>query len=653
MESAYLYIRTPEGEQKLPLGDEPITVGRHPENVIVLTDVKSSRFHCTIHKTQKGVAIRDLNSRNGTKVNGRPISAAFLDRGDVVTIGATQMRLLLPGDAEDIPVELEDPDAGAIDPPPLEDVVAEYAHPAAPPPRLAGSAAAVPPQSPAGVPPRPPAATKPPPQLEILDDDEEIIDLGDPSVEVLHAGRQEVDDKIEVYFRQSDEPGESPVDFSVSSGREDDEKFLPVLAESLPNKPFGVGTVALLNARGQVVHEAPDEEGDRKRKGDNPAESVSVLRYIILISSRTRATDIHIEPKNEDFQLRLRIDGNMVDIIRLSKNMGTRLTALVKILCELDLHQRNVIQEGHFSTQFPDRRVDYRVSFAPSMFGQKLVIRILDTANAPLHLSEMQLPLWMLEEIQKTTQEDSGLMVVVGPTGSGKTTTLYSTLRDCGVEHRNVVTIEDPVEIEIPGVTQVPVNNEQGNSFPNLLRSMLRQDPDVIMVGEIRDQETARIAMQAAMTGHLVLTTLHARDTIGAVFRLLDLGVEPYLVASSLQLAVTQRLARLLCPYCKRAVRPTPQQLEKFGKRAQTVKEIFVPGGCPSCLKTGYSGRRAFFEMLVVNDEVRNVIQNKATPKDLEIALSTTKFTKLGNMGYQLVALGLTAYDEVERAVGR
>jgi type II secretory ATPase GspE/PulE/Tfp pilus assembly ATPase PilB-like protein len=297
--------------------------------------------------------------------------------------------------------------------------------------------------------------------------------------------------------------------------------------------------------------------------------------------------------------------------------------------------------------------VDYRVSFAPAMFGQKLVIRVLDTANAPLHMKDLHMPAWMLDVMARVSQSDQGMILVTGPTGSGKTTTLYSVLRDVGTERRNVLTIEDPVEIEIQGATQIPVSEEKGNTFPALLRSMLRQDPDVIMVGEVRDAETARIAMQAAMTGHLVLSTLHARDTLGTVFRLLDLGVEPYLVSSSLQIVIAQRLARELCPFCKRAVRPTQEQLEKMGTAAKGVREIFLPKGCPSCLKTGFMGRRGFFEMLTTTEELREVILKNPSPKQIEQSLAGTKFQKLSQTGYQLVAAGVTAFEEIEKAVGR
>jgi type II secretory ATPase GspE/PulE/Tfp pilus assembly ATPase PilB-like protein len=205
----------------------------------------------------------------------------------------------------------------------------------------------------------------------------------------------------------------------------------------------------------------------------------------------------------------------------------------------------------------------------------------------------------------------------------------------------------------VDGIGQTQINPQVGLSFATGLRAILRQDPDVVMVGEVRDAETARIAMQAAMTGHLVLSTLHARDTLGTVFRLLDLGVEPYLVSSSLQIVIAQRLARELCPYCKRAVRPTQEQLEKMGPSAKNVREIFQPKGCPSCLKTGFAGRRGFFEMLSTTEELREVILKNPSPKQIEQSLAGTKFMKLSQTGYQLVAQGVTAFEEIEKAVGR
>jgi len=339
--------------------------------------------------------------------------------------------------------------------------------------------------------------------------------------------------------------------------------------------------------------------------------------------------------------------------VRLPNEVGVKLNALVKIISDIDVTQKSIVQEGHFAAKVPGRKIDYRISFAPSVFGQKLVIRVQDSALSPARIRDLNFPEWMYQEVASTMNQDQGMVLVCGPTGSGKTTTLYSLIRSADTARKNFVTIEDPVEIQIEGVTQLPVDESEGKSFSALLRSVLRQDPDTIMVGEIRDPETARIAMQAAITGHMVFSTVHTTSTIGTIFRLLDLGVEPFLIAQGLHLVLAQRLVRQLCPYCKKAVRPTAEQMARLPNGGQGVKQIYVPSGCPRCLSTGFSGRRAFFELLRTNDAVRDVIVRNPTMQDVEKALQGTKFEKLQQTGYQLVAEGVVAFEEIEKAVGR
>ncbi len=352
---------------------------------------------------------------------------------------------------------------------------------------------------------------------------------------------------------------------------------------------------------------------------------------------------------------------------------------MVKILCELDTTQRGIVQEGHFASRAPLppkpakvekgapalppppappvptehlRRVDYRVSFVPSLHGQKLVIRIFDTANAPTLVDDLHLPKDIRDEISEELTKDAGLILVGGPTGSGKTTTLYSLLRCCGSACRHSVTIEDPVEVQIEGTTQLPVDDENGNSFAALLRSVLRQDPDAILVGEVRDPETARIALQASMTGHLVLSTIHTRDTVGTIFRLLDLGIEPYMVAQGMHLVIAQRLVRKLCMACRRPFPPTPEDRKKMGAKGAAIKQIFAPVGCPKCLGTGFYSRLAFFEFLSTSDRIREQIMKNPSISEFQAILGP-EFLRLGDQGFRLVAEGLTSIDEVERAVGK
>jgi general secretion pathway protein E len=272
--------------------------------------------------------------------------------------------------------------------------------------------------------------------------------------------------------------------------------------------------------------------------------------------------------------------------------------------------------------------------------------------SSPQHLDDLQLPDWMLSHIRKVSTQSSGMILVCGPTGSGKTTTLYAALRDVDVQRRNVITIEDPVEYQLKGVTQIPINSKQGNTFHSMLRSVLRQDPDVILLGEIRDRETAETGMQAAMTGHLVLSTIHARDTVGTIFRLLDLGAEPYLVGSAMNLILAQRLIRLLCDNCKAGRKPTPKQMHQMGSFGKNIDEIYYPVGCPKCFDQGYAGRQGLYELLTMTDDLRDAILKSATMGGINEALSRVLFTSLEQSGYKLIAEGITSPEELDRIVG-
>jgi general secretion pathway protein E len=329
-----------------------------------------------------------------------------------------------------------------------------------------------------------------------------------------------------------------------------------------------------------------------------------------------------------------------------------RILGVVKILCQIDTSLKNTVQDGHFSVAVKGRRVDFRVSLTPSVHGQKMVVRVLDSSNAPSRLHELGLVPWMYDKLRTIATKDAGLILACGPTGSGKTTTLYSCLREIDVNTRNAITIEDPVEYYHEGCTQIPIDSKTGNTFATILRSVLRQDPDVIFVGEIRDIETATVAMQAAMTGHLVYTTVHAKDSIGAVFRLLDLGVEAYLVANALNLIIAQRLVRVLCESCRKAVKPSPAQNMKMGQFLGGVPQIYVPTGCRRCLRTGYIGRRALFELLEFTNAMRDVVLKTPTIQGIRDIANQGLFMTLQQHGYQLVSQGVTSMDEVDRVSG-
>jgi len=599
----YLDVQGPAIARQIPVGAEPVTIGRSSQNVLALADHMASRFHCVVERIEGGVHLRDLNSSNGTLLNGRRVTASPLTPGDVVRIGNTRITLVaqsngnsgLPGEGFEMA-------------------------------------------------PEPLAPDDLPPNLDSLTADDLAEPLSDAD---MVADDMSVDEVLPI-----DSPDEDAL-APVASGP-DPIQVLRTLVDSLPDKPFGERDIAMTNSRGQIVHPA-----GRDNRAEAGKDSVLIFRLLLLAASRSRATDLHFEPKNGEYLIRMRVDGLMVDVVRVSPDMGTRVSALVKVLSDIDLAQRNAIQEGHFSSRVPGsaegkfRRIDYRVSFAPSVFGQKLVLRVLDTSNAPLHIGSLGLPKWMRQEVETAVKQDAGMLLVCGPTGSGKTTTLYALVRGCDVQRRNVVTIEDPVEIELPQVTQIPVDESQDKTFSNLLRSVLRQDPDVILIGEIRDTETARIAMQAAITGHLVYSTIHTRDTIGTIFRLLDLNVEPYLVAQALQLVLAQRLVRQLCQFCKSPVTPTRKQLQRMGPAGEGVSQLFIPYGCAKCLGTGFAGRRAFFELLRVSDTMRDLIARAPTLGQVQEALAGTPFKSLAHGGFQLAAQGLVSFDEIDKAVGR
>lgn len=383
---------------------------------------------------------------------------------------------------------------------------------------------------------------------------------------------------------------------------------------------------------------------------EDSGDGIQTLGLLIMIAYQTRSTDIHLEPKADSYDARMRVDGMLVPIVQIPKEVAARVAGVVKILCEIDFAGQLGIQEGSFSAKAPGRRTDFRVSFTPSVHGQKLAIRILDLANSPQSLDGLGAPKSLISRLRNVMQQNAGMILVCGPTGSGKTTTLYSLIRDIDRKSRNVMTIEDPVEYQIEGVTQSSVDAERGKNFSDMLRALLRQDPDVLLLGEIRDAESARISMQATMTGHLVLSTVHAQDTINTVFRLLDLGADPNMVASSLNMVLAQRLVRVLCTHCRRRRTPGTVEKQKLGSLARGV--IYESSGCASCLGTGYLGRRALFELLESNNRLKDLMLKKPTLQELKAAVRGPGFVTLRGDGYRLVAQGVTTISEVDRVIG-
>lgn len=385
------------------------------------------------------------------------------------------------------------------------------------------------------------------------------------------------------------------------------------------------------------------------RKNSKPAEALHAFRQLLFAAFRSRSTDIHIEPKPELFSLRFRIDGLMHNVGELGPKMGQTLLNVVKVLCTIDIAKKAIVQEGSFAVELPMRRVDFRVSLTPSTYGQKLALRILDKSTVPSRFEELGMEPLAVEEVRRVCAQDAGMIIVAGPTGSGKTTTLYTALKTIDANTRNIVTIEDPVEYQLDNTTQISIDAKHDLTFANVLSTVMRQDPDVILVGEIRDKETAQMAMQAAMTGHLVLTTVHARDTVGTIFRLLDLGIEPFLVANALSMTVSQRLVRRLCPHCKRPFKPDAKRMMGAGLDGRAIDKIFDCIGCPRCMKTGYIGRLALFEMLTFTPQLRDVVMTKPTIKDIRAAAGEWMFRTLRASGMGKVIEGQTTLEEVDR----
>ncbi len=570
----HLEVQSPTGYRTFDLALDSLTVGRLPDNSVVIADEKASRHHCVIEPWQGGFRVRDLNSSNGTKLNDKKVLAEMLDNGDVVRIGATELRFIDP--------EQQSPHKSNRRMTPDYKAAAEEFR-------------------------------------------------NDP---FLQAATVDIDH------------GEEVTDAQTTY-----EKKLREIIDAAPLKPFTENDISLVDMRGVTVHQA-ESAGLDSGSDDEAGEGIRAFRLMLLAAFRSRATDIHIEPRIENATVRLRVDGYMLTAVDLSTTIFKRILGVVKILCQIDTSQKNVVQDGHFSVAIKGKRVDFRISLTPSVHGQKMVVRVLDSSNAPSRLHELGLVPWMYEKLRTIATKDAGLVLACGPTGSGKTTTLYSCLREIDVSTRNCITIEDPVEYYLEGCTQIPIDQKVGNTFATILRSVLRQDPDVIFVGEIRDIETATVAMQAAMTGHLVYTTVHSKDSIGAVFRLLDLGVEPYLVANALNLIIAQRLVRVMCETCKKAVKPTPAQNMKMGAQVSGVAQIFIPVGCKRCLRTGYIGRRALFELLEFVNAMRDVVLKTPTIQGIRGIAEQGLFTTLQQYGYQLVAQGITSMEEVDRVSG-
>jgi len=377
---------------------------------------------------------------------------------------------------------------------------------------------------------------------------------------------------------------------------------------------------------------------------------VKLVNFLIYSAVQDGASDIHIEPDDHRLRVRYRVDGQLFEKLTPPYQMHPAVVSRIKIMSNLDISERRVPQDGDVHVMMEGRPVDLRVSTMPGRFGEKVVIRIIDNRNAIVSLDKLGFSPQMLEGWKTIVEHPNGVVLVTGPTGSGKSTTLYSVLNLINSEHRNLSTVEDPIEANIPGVNQAQVNEKAGFGFSGALRALLRQDPDIIMVGEIRDEETAITATQAALTGHLVFSTLHTNDAPSAVTRLVNVGIEPYLVAATLRGVLAQRLVRKICPHCKESYQPDSLTQEMVEATEGAIEVLYRGRGCSRCRGTGFAGRIGIFELLMPDDELLSRIAQGANLHELREILIKNGFVNLRSDGMAKVRGGLTTAEEVLKA---
>jgi type IV pilus assembly protein PilB len=382
------------------------------------------------------------------------------------------------------------------------------------------------------------------------------------------------------------------------------------------------------------------------------ASQAPIVRFVNLILFQAisdRASDIHFEPFEDEFKIRYRVDGALYEMTPPPKHLALPVISRIKVMSNLNIAERRLPQDGRIQLNIGGRQVDLRVSSLPTQFGESVVLRVLDRSVVNLEMESLGMPTDIFDQTKEVIKVPNGIFIVTGPTGSGKTTTLYSCLRRINTIDMKLLTAEDPVEYDIEGIMQVPVNDAIGLTFGRALRSFLRQDPDIIMVGEMRDLETAQISIQASLTGHLVFTTLHTNDSPGAVTRMIDMGVEPFLISSTLQAVLAQRLVRTICKKCRIAYEPTDAVLSEIGlTKEDTVGRPFYYGkGCVECNETGYKGRKGLFELLVISEPIRELINMRAPSgvirgRALELGMRT-----LREDGIRSILDGVTTVEEI------
>ena len=437
-------------------------------------------------------------------------------------------------------------------------------------------------------------------------------------------------------------------------------------AKSLSDRLKGAGG-SMMNAMGKKQKEEKKEEPNFKllkkdgtsalaqsEDGDDEgqmSDNVRNLQHMLIGAMKAGATDVHFEPHEKEYFIRFRVDGVLKNFSTMQVPEGKGLISALKVVSDMDISERRRPQDGTFSAVFEGAKYDVRSASTPTSYGEKMVLRLLNSSGGVMKagLSNIGLRTQVLDQLRQVIHKPYGMFLVTGPTGSGKTTTVYASLNEIDALQHNITTIEDPVEYRLDGITQIAVNTAAGVTFASILRSVLRQDPDVLLVGEIRDKETAEIACQAALTGHFVFSTLHANDTVATITRMLDLGLDPMLIQTAVTAVLGQRLARKLCEQCKEAYPPPSDLLERLGIKPGVVKQIYREKGCDACGGSGYKGRLGLHELMVMNDDIRKLITAEPNINELKQATRRAGTRSLQSDGLMKVLKGITSVNEIIR----
>jgi type IV pilus assembly protein PilB len=434
----------------------------------------------------------------------------------------------------------------------------------------------------------------------------------------------------------------------------------PDQIEDLIKQHYGSDTTSMedvlkqLGQAGVLLSASGEREGNGEASVEAEANATPIIRFVDLIlyqAIQDRASDIHFEPFENEFKIRYRVDGALYEMSPPPRHLALPVISRVKVMANMNIAERRLPQDGRIQKQIAGRNVDLRVSTLPTQFGESLVLRVLDRSIVNLDLEALGMPDYIYNFLLEMIEHPNGIFIATGPTGSGKTTTLYSCLRKINTIDSKLLTAEEPVEYDLEGIVQVPVNEAIGLNFARVLRSFLRQDPDRIMVGETRDLETAQIAIQASLTGHLVFTTLHTNDAPGAITRLIDMGVEPFLISSTLEAVLGQRLLRSICRHCRTTYKPSDSLLSELGISRQDLgeKQFFCGKGCDACNNTGYKGRKGIYELLRVTDPIRELINERAPTVTLKQKAVELGMVTLRQDGLRSIFAGDTTVEEVLR----